>query len=309
MGRSLSTCSTQGRRGELRRPCVNVAVIMLTQPVDAGAACGSGRAALPAGRPLLGRPLLAGRDLRLGALPAAWTSSAGSTSACPTALRGGHRRGQSQRPRTGSTCLPTTHSSPSSSARASTPTPTAAAPPRPTRPTPTASWRTNWGMRWASTIRMLGLARCLGGRVGRRLRVGRARTARGDRATRARLCQGGKSPWEGLIRGSGSIWSSARPRTCLPPSAPPVDGLTVCRSSCRSTRRASASPPPRSQSALGDALRYLGNQWGALQRYVEDGRFQIDNSGAERELRAVGIGRKNWLVAGSLAGSERAALL
>jgi len=63
------------------------------------------------------------------------------------------------------------------------------------------------------------------------------------------------------------------------------------------------------KSPLGDALRYLDNQWGALQRYVEDGRLNIDNNGAERQLRSVGLGRKNWLFAGSLEGAHRAALL
>jgi transposase len=63
------------------------------------------------------------------------------------------------------------------------------------------------------------------------------------------------------------------------------------------------------KSPLGDALRYLDNQWGALQRFLEDGRLAIDNNGAERQLRTVGLGRKNWLFAGSLEGARRAALL
>lgn len=63
------------------------------------------------------------------------------------------------------------------------------------------------------------------------------------------------------------------------------------------------------KSPLGDALRYLENQWSALNRFVEDGRLSIDNNGAERQLRAVALGRKNWLFAGSLTGLHRAALL
>ncbi|MBA3887440.1 MAG: IS66 family transposase [Acidobacteria bacterium] len=63
------------------------------------------------------------------------------------------------------------------------------------------------------------------------------------------------------------------------------------------------------KSPLGDALRYLGNQWTALQRYVEDGRLNIDNNRAENQLRVVAVGRKNWLFAGSMAGAHRAALL
>lgn len=63
------------------------------------------------------------------------------------------------------------------------------------------------------------------------------------------------------------------------------------------------------RSPLGEALRYLGNQWRALRRYTEDGRLRIDNNGAERQLRTVAVGRKNWLFAGSMDGAKRAALL
>jgi transposase len=63
------------------------------------------------------------------------------------------------------------------------------------------------------------------------------------------------------------------------------------------------------KSPLGEAVRYLSNQWDALQRFVEDGRFRIDNNGAENQLRGVAIGRKNWLFAGSFEGARRAALL
>jgi transposase len=63
------------------------------------------------------------------------------------------------------------------------------------------------------------------------------------------------------------------------------------------------------KSPLGEAVRYLTNQWDALQRFVDDGRFRIDNNGAENQLRGVAIGRKNWLFAGSFEGAKRAALL
>jgi len=63
------------------------------------------------------------------------------------------------------------------------------------------------------------------------------------------------------------------------------------------------------KSPLGDALRYLANQWRALQRFLEDGRLRIDNNGAESQLRAVAVGRKNWLFAGSMNGARRAAVL
>jgi transposase len=63
------------------------------------------------------------------------------------------------------------------------------------------------------------------------------------------------------------------------------------------------------KSPVGDAVRYLTNQWDALQRFVEDGRLAIDNNRAENQLRVVAVGRKNWLFAGSMEGARRAALL
>jgi hypothetical protein len=63
------------------------------------------------------------------------------------------------------------------------------------------------------------------------------------------------------------------------------------------------------KSPLGEAVRYLTNQWDALQRFVDDGRVAIDNNRAENQLRVVALGRKNWLFAGSFEGARRAALL
>jgi transposase len=63
------------------------------------------------------------------------------------------------------------------------------------------------------------------------------------------------------------------------------------------------------KSPLGEALRYLDRQWIALQRFLEDGTLIIDNNNAERQLRTVAVGRRNWLFAGSMAGAHRAALL
>jgi hypothetical protein len=63
------------------------------------------------------------------------------------------------------------------------------------------------------------------------------------------------------------------------------------------------------KSPLGDAVRYLTNQWTALQRFTGDGRLAIDNNRAENQLRVVAVGRKNWLFAGSFEGARRAALL
>ena len=57
------------------------------------------------------------------------------------------------------------------------------------------------------------------------------------------------------------------------------------------------------------AIHYALGRWKQLLRYVDDGRLEIDNNAAERSLRAVVVGRKNYLFAGSDAGGERAAAI
>jgi hypothetical protein len=57
------------------------------------------------------------------------------------------------------------------------------------------------------------------------------------------------------------------------------------------------------------AIRYALSRWDALLRYIEDGHIEIDNNTAERSLRGVALGRKNYLFAGSDAGGERAAAI
>jgi hypothetical protein len=57
------------------------------------------------------------------------------------------------------------------------------------------------------------------------------------------------------------------------------------------------------------AIRYALSHWAALTRYRDDGRLEIDNNATERALRAVALGRKNWLFAGSDDGGERAAAI
>src|SRR5271167_975121 len=61
------------------------------------------------------------------------------------------------------------------------------------------------------------------------------------------------------------------------------------------------------KSETAAALRYALSRWRALTRYTIDGRLEIDNSAAERALRAVALGRKNYLFVGSDGGGERAA--
>lgn len=57
------------------------------------------------------------------------------------------------------------------------------------------------------------------------------------------------------------------------------------------------------------AICYALGLWEALTRYCDDGRLEIDNNAAERALRAVALGRKNYLFAGSDTGGERAAAI
>ena len=57
------------------------------------------------------------------------------------------------------------------------------------------------------------------------------------------------------------------------------------------------------------AIRYALKRWDELMRFCNDGHLEIDNNAAERSLRAVVLGRKNYLFAGSDAGGERAAAI
>jgi transposase len=63
------------------------------------------------------------------------------------------------------------------------------------------------------------------------------------------------------------------------------------------------------KSEMAKAISYGLKRWTALTRFLADGRLEIDNNIAERALRSVALGRKNWLFAGSKAGGERAATL
>jgi transposase len=58
------------------------------------------------------------------------------------------------------------------------------------------------------------------------------------------------------------------------------------------------------KSDLAKAFRYALNRWSSFTLFLEDGRVAIDNNPAERAMRPVGIGRKNWLFAGSDTGGE-----
>ena len=58
---------------------------------------------------------------------------------------------------------------------------------------------------------------------------------------------------------------------------------------------------------MAKAIRYARSRWAALTRYLDDGTLEISNNAAERSIRPLALGRKNYLFAGSDAGGERAA--
>ena len=63
------------------------------------------------------------------------------------------------------------------------------------------------------------------------------------------------------------------------------------------------------KSSLAQAIRYTTSRWTALTRFTEDGRLEMTNNAAERAMRPIGLGRKNYLFAGSDAGGRRAAIM
>jgi transposase len=63
------------------------------------------------------------------------------------------------------------------------------------------------------------------------------------------------------------------------------------------------------KSDIAGAISYALGRWSTLLRYCDDGLLEVDNNAAERALRAVAIGRKNYLFAGSDSGGERAAAM
>jgi len=62
-------------------------------------------------------------------------------------------------------------------------------------------------------------------------------------------------------------------------------------------------------SSIGLAMRYTLNHWEGLIKYLEDGKFEIDNNPVERCIRPVAIGRKNYMFAGSEEGAKNLAMM
>ena len=63
------------------------------------------------------------------------------------------------------------------------------------------------------------------------------------------------------------------------------------------------------KSPLAKAIGYAFRQWEALTIYTTDGRLEIDNNAAERSLRGVAVGRKNWLFYMTENGGETGVIL
>jgi transposase len=63
------------------------------------------------------------------------------------------------------------------------------------------------------------------------------------------------------------------------------------------------------KSKTGKAISYALSMWHRLERYLEDGRYEIDNNWVENSIRPVALGRKNYLFAGSHNAAQRAAMI
>ncbi len=65
----------------------------------------------------------------------------------------------------------------------------------------------------------------------------------------------------------------------------------------------------RPSAGWDEAVGYMLNRWEKLACYLEDGKVEIDNNLVENQMRAIALGRKNHLFAGSHAAAQRSAVL
>ena len=63
------------------------------------------------------------------------------------------------------------------------------------------------------------------------------------------------------------------------------------------------------KSDTAKAINYILTRWVAFTRFLDDGRICMSNNAAERSLRGIAIGRRNWTFCGSDAGGHRAAAI
>ena len=64
-----------------------------------------------------------------------------------------------------------------------------------------------------------------------------------------------------------------------------------------------------SKNKLANAMDYMLKRWASFARFLDDGRLCLTNNAAERALRCIAVGRRNWTFAGSDRGGERAAAI
>jgi len=86
-----------------------------------------------------------------------------------------------------------------------------------------------------------------------------------------------------------------------------AESVPILTSLCHWLREQRQAALPK--SPFGQAATYTLNNWTALVRYTEAGILAIDNNAAEREMKRIAIGRKNWLFTGSDRGGATAAVL
>jgi transposase len=72
----------------------------------------------------------------------------------------------------------------------------------------------------------------------------------------------------------------------------------------RENRRALSS-----KSTTANAIDYMLKRWSSFTRFLDDGRICLSNNAAERALRGIAVGRRNWTFAGSDAGGRQAAAI
>ena len=84
-------------------------------------------------------------------------------------------------------------------------------------------------------------------------------------------------------------------------SAPVLEDLGAW---LRATQRTVSAKSP-----LAAAIHYTLVRWNALTRYLDDGRIEVDNNAAERTIRTLVLGRRNYLFAGPDAGGDTASCL
>jgi hypothetical protein len=97
------------------------------------------------------------------------------------------------------------------------------------------------------------------------------------------------------------LHAAERQALCQARSRPILTDLKACLDRER--------PQVLPTSPIGQAIAYTLSNWDALVRYCEDGNLEIDNNGAERSLREIAVGRRNWTFYGSDHGGRTGAVL